>query len=180
MVSELTRYSSPIRNPELLWTVSGESLEPLAATPEEGLDVCPEASCQLPSGSSYQGQAVDVDGDGDPDFVGRSTFYLNDGNGVFERVPGAPYSTGLPFDVPDGHAAFEPTRRDAKEGHAVAVLPVHVGRDLVDEAGEELGVRRDLAVERGEWLWLGAQIDEALEDGLDAEVGERTGEEHRR
>ena len=50
---------------------------------------------------------------------------------------------------------------------------VHVGRDLVDEAAEERRLGRDLAVGGRQWSGRGGDFEEALQDVLDAEVGQR-------
>jgi hypothetical protein len=78
------------------------------------------------------------------------------------------------------HAALEVARTHAHERDAVAVHLVHVRGDLVDEAREERRVRRHHAVQRRQRSRRRRDLEEALQDVLDAEVHERTAEEHRR
>ena len=91
----------------------------------------------------------------------------------------------------DGHALFEATARDAHERDAVPVLGIHVRLDLEHEARERVvggvdghdvaegaSTRVDAAHRAGSRG--GAQADEAIEKGLDAEVRHGRTKEHRR
>ena len=84
--------------------------------------------------------------------------------------------------VADGHVLLEAPGADAQEGHAVAVLRVHVRLDLEDEAGEGLGssARVDAGRSSVARPGGGASSMQRLEERLDAEVVERAAEEDRR
>ena len=78
------------------------------------------------------------------------------------------------------HAALELARADAHEGDTVAVGLVHVGLNFEDEGRELIaaGVNglAGQAVHAGQRG--GGEAEEVLEEGLDAEVGQRRAEEH--
>ena len=78
------------------------------------------------------------------------------------------------------HAAGEPPRADAHEGDAVAVLGIHVRLDLEDEAREGRGVGRQRADRGGAGARRRGQVDEVVEERLEAEVVHGAAEEHRR
>ncbi len=68
---------------------------------------------------------------------------------------------------------------DADERHAIAVARIHVRLDLEDEAGEAVvGGADDARVARAR-LRRRRELDERLEEWLEAEIGERAAEKHR-
>ena len=79
----------------------------------------------------------------------------------------------------DLHAPLETPGTDAQEGDAVAVLGVHVGLDLEDEAGELgfVGLTGRFAAGRARGR---REFDHGIEQGLDTKVVNRRTEEDRR
>ena len=74
---------------------------------------------------------------------------------------------------------YEMTRADPHERHAIAMIGIHVRLDLENETRERPfdGIDLDpFAVTRNRPR---SQLQKALEEGIDAEIGERTAEEHR-
>lgn len=89
-------------------------------------------------------------------------------------------------DVEQFHAALEAARADAGEGDAVAVVGVHVGLDLEDEAGDGFLIRADGVGfgalgggRRGVFGEEGEEFEDAviLQRGAEDDGGEVTGEE---
>ena len=79
------------------------------------------------------------------------------------------------------HAALELAGADAQKRDAIAVVLVHVGLDLEDEARERMFDRvNGLAGERIRVrAGRGREAQEVLQERLHAEVRERRAEEHR-
>ena len=78
------------------------------------------------------------------------------------------------------HAARQPPRADAHEGDAVAMVRVHVGLDLEDEAGHAVLVRRDEARVGRLRPRRRREFGERVDEVADAEILQRRAEEHRR
>ena len=78
------------------------------------------------------------------------------------------------------HAGLEAARAHPHEGHAVAVLRVHVGLDLEDEAGQLVLGRLHLATGGLARLRRRCVFDEKVQQWLHAEVVDARAEEHRR
>ena len=78
------------------------------------------------------------------------------------------------------HAAFEGARDLPHEGDPVAVVGVHVGLDLEDEAGHLVAVGADLALFAGLRTRLGRIFGDRLDDLLDPEILQRRSEIDRR
>ena len=80
----------------------------------------------------------------------------------------------------DRHVLGEPARADAHERDAVAMARIHVRLDLEHEAGEALVGRLDDAGVAGARLRRRRELDQRAQERLEAEVGQRAAEEHRR
>jgi hypothetical protein len=78
------------------------------------------------------------------------------------------------------HAALQLARADAHEGDAVAVVGVHVGLDLEDEAGHLRLGGMHMARCRPPGRAAAAQFAERLDQIAHAEIAQRRAEEHRR
>ena len=87
-------------------------------------------------------------------------------------VKGRPARTWLTSIAPR-----EPPGADAHEGDAVAVVGIHVRLDLEDEAREAVAVGIDRPVRALAGTGRRREVDEAIEERLDAEVGHRAAEE---
>src|SRR5262245_30931641 len=121
-------------------------------------------------------QADDVAGVGDVDGVAL----LRD-----HRVRARESQVAVEPVVVHDEVALEPSRAHAHEGQAVAVAPIHVRLDLEDVGAEG-------RLDRVEQLLAAAvdvhgararrrrELDEGVEEGLDAEVRQRRAEESRR
>jgi hypothetical protein len=72
--------------------------------------------------------------------------------------------------IVDGHVPFEGAGDDADEVDAVAVAGVHVGLDLEDEGGEVGGGGFDEVVAGEAGSGWGGELEEGVEEELDAEV----------
>jgi len=78
------------------------------------------------------------------------------------------------------HVLREAAGADTHEGHPIAMPRVHVCLNLEHEPGEALVRRADDADVARARLRLRREVDERLQEGLEAEVGQRAPEEHRR
>lgn len=72
--------------------------------------------------------------------------------------------------VDDVHVSLELAGDDADEGDAVPVLGIHICLDLENEGGEFLGGRLDGVFLAFAWDGWRGELEEAVEEELDAEV----------
>ena len=78
------------------------------------------------------------------------------------------------------HAAFERARNLPHEGDPVAVIGVHIGLDLEDEAGDFIALRPDRILACGLWTRRRREFRDRLDQFGDAEILQRRSEIDRR
>src|SRR3546814_8755131 len=77
------------------------------------------------------------------------------------------------------HTSPEGSRDHAHEGDPVAMLRVHVGLDLEDEAGDLVARGIDHLLARWLWPWGRGPVGDSRDQFLHPEILERRTEEHR-
>src|SRR5262249_9811964 len=107
---------------------------------------------------------------------------LLDDLALLTEQPEGSSQTDLPSQtrMPNLHVPPECAGADAQKRDAVAVTWVHVRLDLEDETGKRRGIRFDERQIRTSGRGRRRVIDEGIEKELDAEVGQRAAERHRR
>ena len=82
--------------------------------------------------------------------------------------------------VIDHHVLLEAARDNTQKRHPIAMLRVHVRLNLEHKAGELVVRRLHQPLRAHARAWRGGELEKGVQEGLDAEVGQRAAEENRR